>query len=264
MHRREAIFVLKRLLIASGDRRMACLAELLEQDGYQVEHWNGEGHMEKLDAVLLAYPFSAGKGVKPVPKEVCGDALVIAGRGVDAQDYPNLKRYTDAEELEKRNAELSAEAALFEAMLHSPVALMDARVLVTGYGLFGRALALRMRALGAQVWVAARRKAQREEAVREGMRAVSILEMEELLPEMDLVLNTIPARIFSEYHLKYISKKCWLLELASAPYGLDAQLCKEMGLNCVVLPGLPGKYSPMSAASALRDAVRELLEGGKV
>ena len=144
-------------------------------------------------------------------------------------------------------------------MLHSHLALMDSKVLVTGYGLFGRALALRMKALGAEVWIAARREKQRVQAAEEGMKTVSIVEMTDVLPDMDLILNTIPARIFSEYHLKQLHKNCWLLELASAPYGFDMDTARALGVSCTALPGLPARYSPVSAAKALHEAVCGLL-----
>lgn len=273
---------MKRMLLVGGDRRMVCLAERLEKHGFAVETMGlrtQEGqHSGEAEAVLFAWPFSVRNGLIPTltgeplkPEEVLNgigeNAVLITGKGMEGyirQDAPRLKRYTDAETFDQRNAELSAEAAVCEAMLHCHLALMDAKVLVTGYGLFGRALALRLKALGAKVCVAARREQQRLQAMAEGMQAVSIVEMAEMLPQMDLILNTIPARIFGEYHLKRIPRDCWLLELASAPYGFDADTARAMGVSCVHLPGLPARYSPESAAVALYEAVMELMgEAGK-
>ncbi len=273
---------MKKLLLVGGDRRMACLADHLEQQGFTVETLGlrprENVHNCCADAVLFAYPFSVKNGFIPTLTEeklrpetvlelIDQDRLLITGKGMEGyirQELRNLKRYSDAPGLEERNAELSAEAAVCEAMLHCRLALMDAQVLVTGYGLFGRALALRLKALGARVWVAARREQRRLQAITDGMRAVSIVEMADVLPRMDLILNTVPAWIFGEYHLKRIPKDCWLLETASSPYGFDADMAKAMGVSCVHLPGLPARYSPESAALALGDAVVELMgEAGK-
>ena len=268
---------MKRLLLAGGDKRAKHLADLLKQSGFQVETIGLQKeetvHMEQADAVLFPYPFSVKNGLIPTlteerlrPEDVLEnlqeDAVLIAGRGMEGyirQDSPYLKRYTDAKTFEKRNAELSAEAAVCESMLHCPLALKDANVLVTGYGLFGRELALRLKKLGAQVWTAARREQQRSQAALDGMQAVSIVEMADVLEKMNLILNTVPARIFGEYHLKQIPKDCWLLEFASAPYGFDLDTAKAMGVSCANLPGLPARYSPLSAAMALYDAAMELL-----
>ena len=270
---------MQNLLLVGGDRRMLHLAEMLEKEGWTVETMGlrdgdmEKVHMDRADAVLFPYPFSVMDGRVPVlkgeklkPDAVldrlpCGIPL-LAGRGMEGyaeQDSFCLKRYTDAAAFDTRNAELSAEAAVCESMLHSHLALMDTKVLVTGYGLFGRALALKLKALGAEVWIAARREKQRMQAAAEGMKTVSIIDMTDVLPEMNLILNTIPARIFSEYHLKQLSKECQVLELASSPYGFDMDTARAMGVSCAALPGLPARYSPVSAAKALHEAVSELI-----
>ena len=268
---------MKKLLLIGGDRRAACLAERLEQDGFQVETLglgkNQQVHMDQADAVLFPYPFSVRGGQIPAlteerirPEEVLDhirkDTLVIAQRGMEGylpQDSFTLKRYTDAAGFEKRNAELSAEAALFEAMRYGRRALMDSTVLITGYGLFGRALALRLKAMEADVWIAARSEQQRARAIGDGMHAVSIAEMADVFSNMNLIFNTVPARVFDEYQLGQIPATCMLLELASAPYGFDMDTARAMGILCELLPGLPAQYSPMSAAMALQKAVCELL-----
>lgn len=272
-------FCLKRVLVAGGDKRALCLAKLLEQSGYTVETLGLRPddelnvHSRQADAILLPYPFSIKNGLIPalngkkiLPEQMIGklspQTIVIAERGVQEdlmQDEGQLKRYSDALGFEKRNAELSAEAAVCEAMQRCPLALMDSSVLVTGYGLFGRALALKCKALGAKVWVAARREEQRKQAEAEGMKGVSIVEMADILPEMNLIFNTIPARIFAEYHLKQIPEACWLFELASSPYGFDENTAQKAGVSCINLPGLPARYAPESAALALFEAVEMLI-----
>lgn len=275
-------FYLKRLLVAGGDKRAICLAKLLDQSGYTVETLGLQPddeldvHIREADVILLPYPYSIKDGLIPSlygakisPEEIIDKrsprTVVIAERGVEeklTQVFGHLKRYSDAAGFEKRNAELSAEAAVCEAMLRCPLALMDSSVLITGYGLFGRALAIKCKALGATVWVAARREEQRRQAETEGMKSVSIVEMADILPEMNLVFNTIPARIFAEYHLKQIPEECWLFELASSPYGFDEKTAKAAGVSCLTLPGLPARYAPESAALALFEAVETLIREG--
>mgnify|MGYP002597693430 FL=1 len=56
-----------------------------------------------------------------------------------------------------------------------------------------------------------------------------------------------------------LPKGAWLLELASAPYGFDRDAAAAMGLNVEVLPALPARYAPRSAARALKQVSMELL-----
>ena len=76
-----------------------------------------------------------------------------------------------------------------------------------------------------------------------------------LLPGQDTVINTIPAPVLTEPLLALVRKDALLLELASAPGGIDAAAAHERGLRYIRAPGLPAKYAPERAAVILRDAV---------
>ena len=51
-----------------------------------------------------------------------------------------------------------------------------------------------------------------------------------------------------------------LIELASPPYGFDAEAAARLGLALTVASGLPGKTAPESAAAAIRDTIYHILE----
>lgn len=91
------------------------------------------------------------------------------------------------------------------------------------------------------------------------MRAASLSELPALAGRMDMALNTIPARVLGTEALAALPKGAWLLELASAPYGFDRDAAAAMGLNVEVLPALPARYAPRSAARALKQVSMELL-----
>jgi len=270
---------LKHILVAGGDKRAVFLAKLLADDGYAVETLGlktedeNQVHIEQADVVLFPYPHAVKGGwipnlsglrlrVEDVLPHIKKEACILAGKGLEGyvqQETQRLMRYTDASDFKEENAELSAEAAACEVMLHSRTMLRHTQILVTGYGLFGRALALKLKALRVLVWTAVRREAQRKEAEKDGMNAILLPELEDILPQMELIVNTVPARIFDEYLLKKIPARCWILETASAPYGFDMDTARTMGVLCALLPGLPAKYAPESAALLMHDAVKELL-----
>jgi len=264
---------MRKWVIAGGDGRMLALAKLLQREGHEVRTLgltaNEKTEIRDADVALLPYPFSVKNGQIPCltgekldPEEVLQkvgkNALIIAERGMEP--YGSFTRYTDAPDLERRNAEISAEAAVYEVMERSDKALMDLRVLVTGYGLFAKSLSQKLRVLGAEVWIAARRIEVRRQAQEDGMQAVSVHEMGSVLGRVDMVLNTVPAQIITEAELRCLRANTWLLELASAPYGFDRDVAQALGLKSALLPGLPARYAPESAALALRDAVISLAE----
>lgn len=263
-------------LIVGGDRRMGLLARLLSQDGFAVDTLGLRPGDEKTARIgeaktlLFPYPVSVRNGRVPTqtgllirPEEVLAqaapEATVLAGKGLEG----TALRYEQAEGFARRNAELSAESALGEVMQRSERALMDMRLLITGYGLFGRALAMRCRALGARVWVAARREAARRQAVKDGMEAIPLEEMGERAAHVHMLLNTVPAPIIGEDVLKALPESAWLLELASVPYGFDREAAERLHPRFKMLPGLPGKCVPLSAALTLKDACLALLKEEK-
>lgn len=278
LYRREAIFVIRKLLLVGGDNRTLEMEKLLQQDGYEVRTLGlhtGDEHecgMEQADALLFPYPFSVRGNCVPAlsgltihPQDVLArareDAVILAGRGLETDSEKNrkIRRYETVEALLDSNAEISAEAAVAHAMQTTPKALTDMTVLVIGYGRFGRELAWRLAALKAKVWVAARRKEPRLLAASEGMHPVAMEDMEAALKRADLVLNTVPAQVLTEEHLRRLRPGVPLMELASAPYGFDRDLALALGHPSEVLPALPARYAPVSAAKALRQAVIRLL-----
>ena len=95
------------------------------------------------------------------------------------------------------------------------------------------------------------------------MQALPLDGLEDFVPEVDMVLNTVPAQILNERVLQRLCRETWLLELASAPYGFAEKAAANYGLKTALLPGLPARYAPMSAAKALCEAAIRLLEGDK-
>ena len=284
MHQAGGGFLIRNILVVGGDRRALLMAPMLAGEGYEVRTLGLNAGDEMLadiagaDALLLPFPFAVRGGDVPTltgltlhPGDVlecaADGAVVLAGSGLDPYAAAGealgkrlkLAYYVNHEPFVQKNAELSAEAALFEAMDRTQRALMDQAVLVTGYGRFGRALALRLKALGAKVWVAARREAARMLAGEEGMHPILPQEIAGVAPELDMVLNTVPAPVIDGEALKALPEGTWLLELASAPYGFDAGEAKRLGLNCAVLPGLPARYACESAALAMKEAAMRLL-----
>lgn len=269
MHRREAVFLISRLLVVGGDRRAACLCHLLEKGGYQVDTLGVKAGDEQTacpgqaQMALFPYPFSVRNGCVPALSGLTihpEDVLAKLPAGIPilcARGMQGGLRYDEGTALEARNADISAEAAVCEAMQRLEITLMDARILVTGYGLFGQALARKLSALGAEVWVAARREAQRALAALNGLKPIALDAVGAVLGRMHMVCNTIPAQVLDESALRTMKAGSWLLELASAPWGFDREAAQKLGLRCEALPALPARYAPMSAAHALCDAVRQ-------
>lgn len=153
----------------------------------------------------------------------------------------------------------TAEGAVQVAMEELPMTLHSARVLILGFGRVGKLTAHRMGALGAKVTVAARDYEDLAWAAAYGHETSRVADLSCELGGFDLVVNTIPAPILDRQRLTWVNPEAFLLDLASAPGGVDRTAAAELGLRVLSAPGLPGRTAPVTAAAAIRDAVYHIL-----
>lgn len=162
-------------------------------------------------------------------------------------------RYARREEYQIAIARLTADGAI--ALLRPETGLSGAHILLLGYGRIARLLARELQKAGALVTAAARSGEQRAWAEAEGIEALPLDALSGALDRFDVIIGTIPAPVLTEPLLALVRKDALLLELASAPGGIDAAAAHERGLRYIRAPGLPAKYAPERAAVILRDAV---------
>lgn len=162
-------------------------------------------------------------------------------------------RYARREEYQIAIARLTAEGAI--ALLRPETGLSGAHILLLGYGRIARLLARELQKAGALVTAAARSGEQRAWAEAEGIEALPLDALSGALDRFDVIIGTIPAPVLTEPLLALVRKDALLMELASAPGGIDAAAAHERGLRYIRAPGLPAKYAPERAAVILRDAV---------
>ena len=162
-------------------------------------------------------------------------------------------RYARREEYQIAIARLTAEGAI--ALLRPETGLSGAHILLLGYGRIARLLARELQKAGALVTAAARSGEQRAWAEAEGIEALPLDALSGALDRFDVIIGTIPAPVLTEPLLALVRKDALLLELASAPGGIDAAAAHERGLRYIRAPGLPATYAPERAAVILRDAV---------
>ena len=75
----------------------------------------------------------------------------------------------------------------------------------------------------------------------------------------DLVINTVPARVLGREELADLRPDCLILDLASAPGGVDREAAQALGLTVVPALSLPGKTAPVSAGAAIRNTLYNIL-----
>lgn len=194
------------------------------------------------------------------------DQLLLGGMTGDLSrrlmaDYGlTLLDYYDREETQVANAVPTAEGALQLAMESTDRTLHGSRCLIIGYGRIGRLLADRLLALGAEVTVSARKYGDLAWIEAWGCRGVQTGALTGQLDRFDLIFNTAPALILDGTRLWETREDCVIIDLASAPGGVDLEAAKRLSRQAIPAPGLPGKVAPRTAAAAIRDSVYHILE----
>lgn len=153
----------------------------------------------------------------------------------------------------------TAEGAVQVAMEQLPFTLHSARVLILGFGRVGKLTAHRMSALGAKVTVSAESYADLAWAQAYGQEAHRLRELSCELGGFDLIINTIPAVVLSRRRLQWVRPEAFILDLASAPGGVDRLAAADFGISVLQSPGLPGRTAPVTAARAIRDSICHIL-----
>jgi len=240
-------------IILGGDARMPALAKLLRQQGYTARHLQ----RPTADAANVVVNCPADGDLEVLEDIPAGARVYTCGPG--HCDDPRVIDLWRDETLQLDNAWLTAEGALCAAMQAGRRSIRETRALVIGWGRIGGALTELLVALGTRVTVASRQMTHRNRAIERGAEAVSSEDLPSVLPDIDLVFNTAPAMVLDGEALKYANRDAMLIDLASAPYGIDLPTAWSLGLRAWREPALPGRCCPESAAAAL---YRAILRGG--
>ena len=273
----------KTIAVLGGDRRMALLARLLAQDGHPVRTWGLAAFgAEDLpleaaaaaERIVLPVPLARGKNLNctaaALPlcglftllrpeQEIFAGGIKPAERELAAEHGLTLTDYLAREELAVRNGVPTAEGAIAAAMAATDVTLCGTPCLVLGFGRIGKLLAHRLRGLGAEVTVSARRLDDLAWIDAFGYRGLRTSRLAGRLGEFRVIFNTVPHMVLTEELLRELPRECVLLELASQP-GFDREAAEKCGLACVSALGLPGKAAPETAARAIKLTLEKIWE----
>ncbi|MBP3917616.1 MAG: dipicolinate synthase subunit DpsA [Clostridia bacterium] len=289
-----------KLALLGGDLRQMVTAKSLAEDGYEVAVWGIDTYAGDWGGVTRAADLcsavcGADLVVLPLPvtqddirlhcpltkknillkdifcvltpgQQVIGGKVTEAVRTLASEYGITVSDYLQREELAVANAVPTAEGALAIAMAEVPYTIHGARCLVLGYGRIGKTLAHTLSAIGANVTVAARKAEDLAWIRSNGHTALS---MEDLLCDdggplsYDIVFNTVPKQIVGASLLSRLPKDVLLLDLASAPGGIDRDYAETHGYHIVWALSLPGKTAPVTAGKIIGESIRSILKEQK-
>ena len=83
--------------------------------------------------------------------------------------------------------------------------------------------------------------------------------LEALKRGYDVIYNTVPSWLFGRDYLFDLDKNTLLVDLASAPGGIDIKAARELGANVNWATSLPGKYAPRSAGELIGECIDSII-----
>ena len=286
----------KKVVFIGGDMRQMAAAQRVSELGYEVCVLDIPGEARGNVCRIENFGLACGADAWVLPLPMSGDGITVncvegfrqrapriseifdcaknipicAGRISPKIKDEAQKRgvrifdYFDSEELKIKNAYLTAEGATALAMNELGIALAKSKTAVVGYGRIGKFLAGMLRSLDSAVTVAARKGTDLAYASGFGFDTLKIcvegsVSSLSALGGYDVIFNTAPCWLFDESVLKSFSSDSLIIDLASAPGGVDPEAAEKYSVRVISAQGLPGKYAPLTAGRFLGDAVAELL-----
>ena len=284
-----------KFLVLGGDLRSIRLAEMLSEDGNKVFSYGQEradeivdndiiekcsslkDALNKAQIIIAPVPFSNNSGNINTPfsdeKIMIQDLLksnktkLLIGGNISQEISEKLsEKYLDVIDIMKRdelailNTIATAEGTIEVAISNTDRILQGSRVLILGFGRVGKIVAAKFSKLSAIVTCAARKVSDLAWIKAYGYDSLDINNMLYDLKDFDIIINTVPQTIINERELKHMDSNVLLIDLASAPGGIDSKTAKNMGLKFVWALALPGRIAPTSSAKFIKETIYNILD----
>lgn len=184
----------------------------------------------------------AEKILRTLPKDV-----TIYGGNLN---HPALADYSVVDFLQDgdylaQNAYITAECALDVALPYLPITLRSCPTLIVGWGRIGKCLGQLLKAIGAEVTVAARKETDRAMLRALGYPAADPAKLAGDLGTYRLIFNTAPELVLPREQTVYCREDCVIIELASRA-GIQHE-------DVITARGLPGIHMPESSGRLIAD-----------
>ena len=262
---------MKKITIIGGDNRLKILKNELSRKGYAVDSlgldFDDSGDYKTSD--ILIFPVPTTKDGKYVfcPLTDRKIALSEISENITAQqliltcnyNFQNKKcvDYGAFDSYALLNAVPTAEGAIKLAIENTPYTIWKSKILVIGYGRVGKILANRLKALGANVCVSARKPADFGLLESLGFDFINTGSLNTTPPKYDMIFNTVDVKVIEDETIEKIV--CDLIIDLSTFGAMNLKKAEEFGIKTIKAPGLPGKTAPKTAARILSQTVTHII-----
>ncbi len=264
------MMLMKKITVIGGDKRLTAVKESLEGAGYTVDtlglYPDDKGDFTTSKVIILPVPTTKDSVNVFTPQtnriiplkliaENTTDQLILCCnyffKNKKCVDYGSLDSYA------LLNAVPTAEGAIKLAIENTDFTLWKSKCLVIGYGRVGKVLANRLKALGCNVTITARKPADLSLAETLGFSYINTENLNNAPLSFDIIFNTVDVKVIDDEKLNDI--KCELIIDLSTYGGLNLEKAEEKGIKTIKAAGLPAKVAPKTAAEILSKTVIHII-----
>lgn len=261
---------MKRVLIIGGDKRLKTAKNRLDKENFYVDTLglfpNDCGEIENSDVIVLPVPTTKDGETVYCPltnrkihlddiKKAVNNQLILCCNykfeGKNCIDYNTLDSFA------LLNAVPTAEGAIALAINETPYTLWKNKVLVIGFGRVGKILADRLKGLGADITVSARKPKDFATLWALGFNYINTEKLCDMYLDFDIIFNTVDAQVLTKNALENCPADL-IVDLSSAG-GFDLNYAKALGIKAFKPGGIPGVIAPETAGEILAKTVSELI-----
>lgn len=280
----------KKFFILGGDlRQLKCAQSLMDKgcevklygfsdaDGLEISK-NPKEDIEKAEYLVLPLPvtyddinINAPMSDEKIPLKLVYDSVtektVVFGGMIKENTKESLITdriydYAKNEEFLVKNAMITAEGAFQIIFSETPISVCGSKLLITGYGRIGKAIAKVADSFGAKVAVAARKSSDFAWIELNGYTPYKYRDLYNDIGKFDIIINTVPCHIFDKKMISEIDKNALFVDLASLPGGCDMNDMKDEGVKAIHALSLPGKVAPFSSGKIISDTIINMTDEG--
>lgn len=271
----------KKIFVLGGDKRSIYIAKYFMGKGHSVNCFGLENCNEDFDEIKKAdiivmglpaikdgfvnMPFSDEKITFEEIMKRCSKGSLVAGGRFKEEDYLLAKDagvvlwdYSEDEIFKLENAFYTAEGIVKYLVENTTKSVLNLSILVTGSGRISGELCNLLSSWPCNLTVYARKELAR---IGFGLKGYNVLSCLGDLYGYDVIVNTIPADIFTEGTLSTVKKDALIMDVSERPGFVNKDLCHLYGVKLLYLPGIPLTSAPQSAGITAAKAIERFSLG---
>lgn len=163
------------------------------------------------------------------------------------------------EELTILNAIPTVEGTIKIVIEKREETIHESNVLICGFGRIGKILCRDFKALGANVYCAARKETDFAWIREQRYIPITYQKLANIGEKFDVIINTVPYMVLKEKELSSLRKDVLIVDVASLPGGIDKVFAEKLKLNLITALGIPGKEMPKTAAKYIKEVISKKL-----